>query len=37
MTGLDIVVIDKESNAVLIIDVSVPSDYGICRQEKEKR
>ena len=32
----DLVIVDKESNSALIVDVSVPSDYGISRQEREK-
>ena len=32
----DIVVIDKKTNKALIIDVSVPNDFGISRQEREK-
>jgi hypothetical protein len=32
----DIVVIDKRANKAWIIDVSVPNDYGIGRQEREK-
>ena len=32
----DIVVIDKKKNTGLIIDVSVPNDFNICKQEREK-
>jgi hypothetical protein len=32
----DIVLIDKRTNKALIIDVSVPNDFGISRQEREK-
>lgn len=32
----DIVVVDKAANSALLIDVSCPTDYGICRQEREK-